>query len=187
MITLALWMQWHYLYCVLDDYVRAVKMLESKVHSWVLLIVCIVLSILLLVEAMFVHKDTEENGLDEKDHKVAGSMQAIMGSTCLLNLVLFVYLYIRFCILIKRDEGYSNLWCQVNGFFSFMIVIIVARMTSHLITTYSVYYKDKYKDPDQYTTEEIVGSLFYINCIIEMTLNILVLYYRIKTQMNTEE
>jgi hypothetical protein len=116
-------------------------------------------------------------------------MQAIMGSTCLLNLVLFVYLYIRFCILIKNDEGDNlrNLWCQVNGFFSFMIVIILARMTSHLITTYTVYYKDKYRDPDQYTNEEIIGSLFYVNCIIEMTLNILVLYYRIKTQMNTEE
>lgn len=50
---------------VLEDYVKAVKMLDKKVHSYVLLVVCIILSTLLVSEAIFVHKDTENNGKDE--------------------------------------------------------------------------------------------------------------------------
>jgi hypothetical protein len=57
---------------VLDDYVKAVKMLDKKVHSYVLLIVCVILSTLLISEAIFVHKDTENNGKDEEDHTLAG-------------------------------------------------------------------------------------------------------------------
>lgn len=57
-------MQWHYLYSVLNDYVRALKMLDKNIHSWILAAVVITLTALLVTEAFFVHKDTKNRGKD---------------------------------------------------------------------------------------------------------------------------
>lgn len=61
-----------------------------------------------------------------------------------------------------------------------MILIVMARMSSHMATTYVVYNKRHPLSTDL-DSEEIIGTLFYANCVIEFTLNVLVLYYRIKT------
>ena len=57
-------MQWHYLYSVLNDYVRALKMLDKNIHSWVLAAVVITLTALLVTEAFFVRQDTKNRGKD---------------------------------------------------------------------------------------------------------------------------
>ena len=63
-ISLALWLQWHYLYCILDDFSHALDVLESKFHLKVLVIVTSFLTVFVAVESIFVHKDTAEEEED---------------------------------------------------------------------------------------------------------------------------
>jgi hypothetical protein len=181
-IVITLWMQWHYLYKIMENFEEALKLLEKKTHFKALLIIFILLLILQGIDARFILHDTED-WEDNLYHGWAAGLSltlAFIGLICAISYGLLYYWYLA---LMKREQpDLDSMKCQVHVFFIFMVFIVLARVVVHCMTTYMVYNRQKNTDKTQVTQ----GAFFYFNGIIECLLNLLILYYRIKTQMNTE-
>jgi hypothetical protein len=166
----------------MDDFAEALKMLEKKTHFKALLIISICLLIFQVVEARIIMHDTE-NWEDSEYHTAAAWLSGIFAVIGFITLIMYFILYYWYIALMKRESpDLDSMKCQVHTFFIFMTSIVIARITVHIWTTILIYSRQQNTD----TTQVTLGTFFYINGIIECMLNLLILFYRVKTQKNSE-
>ena len=96
---------------------------------------------------------------------------------------MYICLYKDFINLLKKErnsEQITSMRCQVHIFFIFILLIIFARAATHTITTVILLVA---QNPQDYVE---VQWNFYLNAVTDIIVNILVLYYRLKTKMNAD-
>ena len=69
---------------------------------------------------------------------------------------------------------------QVHIFFIFILTIVFVRVSTHIVSTIILFFA---QNPHDYL--EIEWN-FYTNAVGDAVVNILVLYYRLKTKMNSD-
>lgn len=176
-ITIALWMQWHYLYKIIENFNEALQMLEKKTHFKALLIIFILITCVQVTEAVMINKNTQD-WEDLTYHKLAGYSAGLLAFFTFIVAIFYGLLYYWFLRLINKSEGeLDHMRRQVHGFFIFMIVIVCSRVTNQILTTYYIYRVQSNSNKNQWT----LGAFFYINATIEVLLNLMILYYRIRT------
>ena len=71
--------------------------------------------------------------------------------------------------------------CQVHIFFNVLMILITCRCATQITLLYLFYGGLDSKESD------FVQVMFYLNLSIELFLNVVILYYRIKTKVNSDD
>ena len=103
-VTFALWLQWHYLYCVLDDFNAALELLDRKMHSKVLVVVLMFSALLWILEIVFCWSDYIKP--DNENLRTAYIVfEIILSIVSSAVFILYICLYNAFVNLMKRDNS----------------------------------------------------------------------------------
>jgi hypothetical protein len=101
-------------------------------------------------------------------------LETLLGTVNGLVVLCYIYIFGKFIVLLFKVPEFGYIKCQVNTFFSLMILMLIIRFS--LYVTFTVAYNSQDQNFDWDDTEQ---NIFYADLFIELILNLFIIFYQI--------
>lgn len=147
-----------------------------------------VLSGFICVYSLFMIVDVIIISLDSLTYSKSGFevlAQVFLGVIDAFVMLSYVVLYLMWAVLLRKSPEFGFMSCQVNAFFCFMVVILLVKFVLMVLFDKSSEEQQHKPGPFDHPRKSDRAN-FYINIVLEIFLNLLIVYYQVSKQRQAD-